>query len=191
MATMEPAHPDRCQAHGLVVGPDGRCVICRREQGASALQEPARKRGGALVPILAAVGVIVVAVGAFAFFRMQRGSKAPPPDDVQPPLAPEPPAVEPRPAVQPRPAPDLGQPLHKMTIRLKPRPRPRQGPLQAPRVPHQQAPEPEPEPEPEPDRAHREREALAARRRMNRMYEQAAIRGALAQVNIVMYMTDW
>jgi hypothetical protein len=67
----KPSVVDRCESHNLAVGPDGACVLCRRER--SGTGAPARWHGQAA--IAAALGVTLL--GAVAFARGR--SRQPPP----------------------------------------------------------------------------------------------------------------
>src|SRR4051812_40270517 len=66
MGAFTPSTGRICDAHGLGAGPDGRCVICRREAGGGE-----RSSGGGAVAtalLLLAVGV----GGAFAYRSLRR-----------------------------------------------------------------------------------------------------------------------
>ena len=59
------SEPQRCVAHGLAAGPDGLCVLCRREQQAVSSSEPRFGSSlsgwlvlGTVIMLLAAVGIL-------------------------------------------------------------------------------------------------------------------------------------
>jgi glutaredoxin len=54
----------RCETHGLAVGAEGRCVVCRREESVRVV--PARPRSGVLVAVLLCSGLVAISVGATA-----------------------------------------------------------------------------------------------------------------------------
>lgn len=77
----------RCGVHGLVIGEDGRCVICRR--GEAELAAPKTSSEWPIVVTLAVVALLVVGTGFYWITRrIQEFNKAPPvPQEVT--LAPE------------------------------------------------------------------------------------------------------
>jgi hypothetical protein len=85
---------DRCESHNLAVGPDGMCVLCRREGGvepATAMLLPSRSRLGWIVGVLAASCLGVAFLGGVA---LARGHRAGPVADARPAQAP---AIDERP----------------------------------------------------------------------------------------------
>jgi hypothetical protein len=172
----EPTKPEppRCTKHGLVTGPDGRCVLCRR---ASPVPPPATQQArSSVLPIVAAVVLVLGAVGAFALYRLRSSPNEP---SVSAPKA------EPAGRLVAKDRPP-------MTVRLRPRTSPPgPPPPSAPPMARRIAPRPAP-PAPAPSSADKdEQEALAARARMNQMYARAARQSGDKQVQIIMYMTSW
>jgi glutaredoxin 3 len=55
---------DRCESHGLATGPDGLCVVCRRERGAEPAASPRLAIG-----VAAALLSVVLAAGALHMSR--------------------------------------------------------------------------------------------------------------------------
>lgn len=88
--------PRRCGVHGLVVGDDGRCVICRRGEAEAAA--PKTSSEWPIVVTLAVVAVLIVGTGGFWITRkIQEVSRAPAiPTEVTLPPEPEPTVVEPK-----------------------------------------------------------------------------------------------
>jgi hypothetical protein len=74
--TMDDKPIERCDAHNLAVGPDGACVLCRRERGSGehAFALPRRSRAGWLVGVLATACLGVAFLGGAA---LARGRRAP------------------------------------------------------------------------------------------------------------------
>jgi len=68
MAT--PSTDRRCDRHGLATGPDGRCIVCRREEA----PEAPSSRG---IVLGAAALLLVVIVAGVAYVRRPRASIAP------------------------------------------------------------------------------------------------------------------
>ncbi|HEX6766139.1 MAG TPA: hypothetical protein VF103_11690, partial [Polyangiaceae bacterium] len=54
----------RCEAHGLALGPDGRCVLCRDTERAAGV--PSAKIGAML-----AAGVVFVALAGLALYAVR------------------------------------------------------------------------------------------------------------------------
>jgi hypothetical protein len=168
------AAPRRCVTHGLVTGPDGRCVICRREEGngAGPVASAERGRGGALLGLLLVAGL---GGGTYYWYAGRSSTKAP---------------VARAPAADAAArAPILVNPVRRTIVARRPTqvPRPR---LDAPLPPV--PPRPPPPAPPRPPQPPQPREdPLAARRRMDRMYEEALLSQAASRISITMYMADW
>jgi len=160
---MSRSEPTRCTAHGLVAGPDGRCVICRREAAAP----PERGHRGGLVVLL----LLAAAVGGGVWYLAREKARAPE-------AAVRMDAASPRAAPARRPALARGP---RIDAPRPPRPVP-------PRPP---PPTPPPAPPPPAPTAVAEEDPLAARKRMDRMYEEALARQAAERVSITLYMADW
>lgn len=60
----------RCEKHGLAIGPDGRCVICRRESGVPVAGLPRSKPGQLKRDLQIVLGVVVVAAAACLVWLM-------------------------------------------------------------------------------------------------------------------------
>jgi hypothetical protein len=152
---------ERCPEHGLALGPDGSCVLCRRRTA---------RPGRARLVALGVLGLTVAGIGVGLAYRSFR--RAEPPASELPPAPPQPPppAAVP-PGYQPY-APPPG---------VAPRP-----------SPWPTAPAPAPGAAPPDARVVREDPAaLAARQRMEQMYRESALRQAMEQVSITMYLTHW
>jgi glutaredoxin len=84
----------RCKTHDLACGPDGRCVVCRREGGAG---------GSATARVWAGVAVLGVAMGSAAAYRTLGARRVP--LAIAPELIVRAPAAGPSPPDEPRPTP--------------------------------------------------------------------------------------
>ena len=154
---MGQAEPARCQAHGLVMGPDGRCVLCRRDGGA----QPGPRRAPLILICLALVTALTI--GALWLRNRPRPSPAP--------------------IATPRLARNVATPT-------RPARQPARTVYVGPRRPDPDADRPPSRPPP-PAPAAAAEDPLAARRRMDQMYREAAARQAMDQVSITVYVADW
>jgi len=103
----------RCAAHGLVVGPDGRCVLCRRDSGAPPRGEPGRTRW--LMPTLLSAVAAGGVAGALSWALLRDPEREPPARNVSAArtgnaLAREPSAAAPRGLMAQRPPPAPARP---------------------------------------------------------------------------------
>lgn len=101
---MSSVPPARCARHDLAPGPDGRCILCRRElQGAVPIEPPAEPSSLPRSLIVLAAAVLSIAGVAFALQAGGAGSVHPPSQPAAAALAPAPrpdPKPEPKPSTE-------------------------------------------------------------------------------------------
>lgn len=84
MGDGESSHAGECKEHGLRTGPDGKCVVCRREQGfgVSAAQQEDSGIGGRVALALVVVGLMSIWYFSATSEPVDRSHKGPSTEDL-------------------------------------------------------------------------------------------------------------
>ena len=177
----------RCPEHGLAVGPDGQCILCKRRQRLRPRREVPWHQ--IALGLIADGGLGLLGMCVLAPTSRPRAGGPSRAAGVGSAVDAGRPVALPRPAGQspealssqsetPAAQPDAGPPPREITARRLRRRRRRRRRQAKP--PPQQAPD-----------SDSEQEALAARARMEREYQRLALRQAMEQVSIRVYVTSW
>jgi glutaredoxin len=181
---MSSVPPRRCEQHALAAGPDGQCVICRRERGVVvSAQVPDREAAGAsqLPKLLLAVFAIVGGAALLIGFGMR--PSAPPPMAAARATIAQQPIADDADALAKQKADDLAESLRKLEraeVERREQERVREEREQAERAAA----------EAERKREEQERD-LKRHEAVKRELDELALGAARRNVSITMYSTSW